>query len=295
MRTVALTWLALLVFGSTPVVCGNGRALVATSAGAVVFSLPRLATFFVFFSHIFSHFFIHSGPLNSEQSTADAERRKAMLEQNMLIQKQRLEAMASLSAEALLPAVKPEAALAEHPHQRLGAKTGPRSPQQVLLRDFRIVQSDPSPSTHAHKVFSLKRQYFVCLMQKVGCSNWLHYIKVWRNQTVPLCVPAAHYNYTFPAHQKQHGADLKSYLYASENDAQNDLWRLNFKLHKAEPAAISMFQNLSSFKAAIVRDPWSRAVRFFVSSLFPSPGLRGCQNFPVGTAIKFTACLSALC
>ncbi len=133
---------------------------------------------FIFFSPVFFHLCNHQGPPSNAQFASDEERRKVMLEQQMFIQKQRLEAMASLSAEALLPPVKPEAEMMTHPHQRLGSKTGPQTPQRVLLRDFRVLQSDPSPSTHAHKVFSLKRQYFICLMQKVGCSNWLHYIKV---------------------------------------------------------------------------------------------------------------------
>jgi hypothetical protein len=126
---------------------------------------------------------------------------------------------------------------------------------------------------HSHRAVSTRHGYLLCLMQKVGCSNWLHYLRV---RIVEGRRPPVDYELpTYPVYrcveQAHHGLPETPYLYSNDNEAAHDLYWLNAHLGVHEREVVPVLLNSSTFKAVVVRDPWARAVRFDILYLGPSP------------------------
>jgi hypothetical protein len=140
---------------------------------------------------------------------------------------------------------------------RVGVHTGLQpltvAKRVVAGKGLRLLMSQHHLSK-AHMLFSFSRGYFLCLMPKVGCSNWLDFIKT--NHGLKTGKINTYKDASDPT------ADL---FFLADQDPADRLMKRRFRAFILSP---------QTFRAAVVRHPWNRLISGFRDKA------RGANPFP---------------
>eukprot|EP00050_Salpingoeca_kvevrii_P020830 m.103048 g.103048 ORF g.103048 m.103048 type:complete len:300 (+) comp9040_c0_seq2:547-1446(+) len=136
----------------------------------------------------------------------------------------------------------------------MGVRTGPSTNRPEQPRAYVLADDEAGYATTrgSYHFWSTTREYFGCLMPKVGCSSWLHYIRTQQLPPEIAEIDTSKSRIYRPISRDEHGLHFRRFhpLDAARSDGR---------------LAAKVLRNPRMFKFAVVRHPWWRLVSAYRS------------------------------